>query len=64
MNSYLMNGLYVFQNGQWYQICTPQGLVIAQIYTGADGQMMQDALALNIITKALGKRWGIPSKQN
>ena len=35
----MMNGLVVIQNGQFYSIYTPQGIQIAQVFMGADGQI-------------------------
>ena len=49
----MMNGLVVIQNGQFYSIYTPQGIQIAQVFMGADGQIIQDVLALKEITQAL-----------
>lgn len=56
----MMNGLIVAQgNGQWYSVYTPQGIQIALIFLGNDGQHMYDALAMKEITRILAKRWGI-----
>ena len=55
----MMNGLYIRQEGQFYSIYTPQGILIAQVFMGADNQIMQDVLALKVICKALQKRWHI-----
>ena len=55
----MMNGLVVCQQGQQYAIYTPQGIMVAQIFLGYDGQIAQDVLALSPITKALAKRWGV-----
>lgn len=55
----MMNGLYVEQQGQFYKIYTPQGILVAQVFMGADGQIVQDVLALKVITKALQKRWRV-----
>ena len=60
----MMNGLVVIQNGQFYSIYTPQGIQIAQIFTGADGQIIQDVLALKEITQALKKRWNVQERKN
>lgn len=59
----MMNGLIVCQQGQQYAIYTPQGIQIAMLFMGADGQIAQDVLALAPITKALAKRWGISSNK-
>lgn len=54
-----MNGLYIRQVGQEYFIFTPQGIQIARLFLGQDGQFAQDVVALGPITKALAKRWGV-----
>ena len=55
----MMNGLYVCQQGQYYDIITPQGIQIGRLFMGQDGQYMKDAVALATISKVLAKRWGI-----
>lgn len=62
----MMNGLIVCQQGQQYAVYTPQGIQIALLFMGCDGQIAQDVLALAPITKALAKRWAVPTngKQN
>jgi len=61
----MMNGLVVSQRGQSYYVFTPQGEQIALVFMGYDGQYAKDVIALNIITKALARRWGIiPDRQN
>ena len=55
----MLNGLYIKQDGQFYSIYTPQGILVAQVFMGQDGQVFQDVIALKIITKALQKRWHI-----
>lgn len=55
----MMNNLYIKQEGQFYSIYTPQGILIAQVFMGADGQIIQDVITLKIITKALQKRWRV-----
>lgn len=59
----MMNGLIVCQQGQQYAVYTPQGIQIAMLFMGADGQIAQDVLALAPITKALAKRWSVPSNK-
>ena len=59
-----MNGLYVQQQGHSYAIYTPNGEQIALIFCGYDGQFARDVIALAPITKALAKRWGIPTNNN
>lgn len=58
-----MNGLQLKQVGQMYYIYTPQGILIAQVFLGQDGQYAKDVLCLNVIGRALAKRWGIPAKK-
>ena len=61
----MMNGLYVVQgSGQWYAVYTPQGIQIATIFLGNDGQLMADAVTMKSITALLAKRWGITSGSN
>lgn len=60
----MMHGLMVVQNGQFYSVYTPQGILVAQLFMGADGQIAQDVLALAPITKALAKRWAVPTNKN
>ena len=55
----MMNGLYVQQSGQHYAIYTPQGIQIALLFLGQDGQYVRDVELLNPVTKALARRWGI-----
>lgn len=59
-----MAGMYMRQNGQVYSIYTAQGILIAQVFTGYDGQYIKDAACLTAIGKALAKRWDIPYKKN
>lgn len=58
-----MSGLQLKQVGQMYYIYTPQGILIAQVFLGQDGQYAKDVLCLNVIGRALAKRWGIPAKK-
>lgn len=60
----MMNGLYVVQNGQFYTVYTPQGIIILRAFMGADGQYAQDVVALNSITKTMAKRWNVPNREN
>lgn len=57
----MMNGLFVIQKEQHYAIYTPQGIQIAYLFLGQDGQYARDVELLNPVTKALAKRWGIKS---
>lgn len=54
-----INGLFVCQQGQAYSIYTPQGIQIAHIWMGQDGQVAFDVATLAPICKTLAKRWGI-----
>lgn len=58
-----MAALYMRQNGQVYSLYTPQGILIAQVFLGQDGQYAKDVLCLNVIGRALAKRWDIPVKK-
>ena len=55
----MFNGLYVGQERQFYTIVTPQGITIAQIFLGQDGQYMRDVEVINKITKILAARWNV-----
>lgn len=57
-----VNGIYVFQQGQAYSLYTPQGILIAQLWMGNDGQLANDVMTLGPICKALSKRWGVSKK--
>ena len=57
----MMNGLFVVQNGHFYSIFTPQREQVAVVFMGYDGQFARDVVALGPITKALAKRWGVPT---
>lgn len=56
--------LILRQNGQMYYIYTPQGILIAQLLMGYDGQYAKDVQALNAVGRAMAKRWGITSGKN
>ncbi|MBM6888538.1 hypothetical protein [Pseudoflavonifractor phocaeensis] len=60
----MVNGLSVVQvpNTQNYGVFTPQGIQIALVWMGRDGQLAYDLVALGYICKALAKRWGIKAK--
>ena len=55
----MMNGLYIKQDGQFYSIYTPQGILIAQVFMGADNQIWKDLASLKVISATLKKRWNI-----
>ena len=52
----MMNNLYVVQNGQYYTVYTPNGVMIAQIFMGNDGLFLLDARCMEAITKLLARR--------
>lgn len=54
-----MARLVVQQHNQFYVVYTPQGIKIAQIFMGQDGQYARDVVTLKPIIKALSLRWGI-----
>lgn len=58
-----MSGLQLKQVGQMYYIYTPQGILIAQVFLGQDGQYFKDVPCINAIGRALAKRWDIPVKK-
>lgn len=47
------------QNGQVYYIYTPQGILIAQLFMGQDGQYARDVQTLTAVGRAMAKRWDI-----
>ena len=59
-----ISGLSVVQipHSQSYGVYTPQGIQIAQVWMGQDGQLAYDLVALGYICKALAKRWDIKAK--
>ena len=60
----MLNNLYVQQNGQYYVVYTPNGVMIAQIFLGNDGLFLLDARCMDAITKLLAKRWNVADKKN
>lgn len=60
----MMNGLYVEQQGQFYSVYTPNGILIAQIFMGSDNLFLLDAKCMDAITKILARRWNIVNKKN
>lgn len=54
----MSNKLVMKQDGQLYYIYTPQGILIAQIFMGYDGQYAKDVQCWGTIGRALAKRWG------
>ena len=59
----MMNGLYVEQNGQYYSVYTPNGIMVAQVFMGSDGQFLLDAKCMEVITKLMARRWRISNKK-
>ncbi|MPM05899.1 hypothetical protein SDC9_52194 [bioreactor metagenome] len=57
----VLNNIIITQCNSLYQLSTPQGIPIAQIYMPPDGAFMADAMTLKYLTKALGMRWGVPA---
>lgn len=56
--------LIMHQEGQTYYIYNPNGILIAQIFTGYDGQYAKDVECLNGVGRALAKRWGLTNGKN
>lgn len=56
--------LIMRQNGQVYSIYTPQGILIAQLFMGYDGQYARDVQALTAVGKAMARRWDISPGKN
>ena len=59
-----MGALYLHQEGRVYSIYTPQGILIAQVFMGYDGQYARDAKCLDAIGRIMAKRWGLPLKRD
>ena len=59
----MMNGMFVEQNGQYYSVYTPNGIMVAQIFMGNDGQFLLDAKCMEVITKLMARRWRISNKK-
>ena len=60
MNSKLL----MRQEGQMYYIYTPQGILIAQLFMGYDGQYAKDVQTLTAVGRAMAKRWGFSTGKN
>lgn len=45
-----------------YYIYTPQGILIAQLFMGCDGQYFKDTQTLTTVGRAMAKRWGLSGK--
>lgn len=59
----IINGMYVEQNGQFYTIYTPNGIMVAQIFMGNDGQFLLDSRCMGAITKLMAGRWRVSNKK-
>ena len=60
----IMNNLVVTQQGQIYNIYTPNNIWIAQLYMSNDCNFLLDAKCMEAITKIMAKRWNInPQKK-
>lgn len=55
--------MYVEQNGQYYSVYTPNGIMVAQVFMGNDGQFLLDAKCMEAITKLMARRWRISNKK-
>lgn len=55
----LMNDMPVEQSDQFNLIYIPQGILVNQMLRRPDGQILREAQALNILTKALRIYWDI-----
>ena len=53
------HGMVVQQMGQYYNIYTPNGILVAQLCMGNDGLYLADARAVDYICKILAKRWRV-----
>lgn len=58
----IIQGLNVYQDGQFYALVTQQGIQIALLLAPNDGQIINDVGVLNIVCKAMAKRWGVSNK--
>lgn len=59
----MMNGMLVEQNGQYYSVYTPNGIMVAQVFMGNDGQFLLDAKCMEVITKLMARRWRVSNKK-
>lgn len=55
-------GLDIYQNGNYYAIYTKQNIQIGLLLMPPDNQLLGDAGALNVICRAMAKRWGVGHK--
>lgn len=54
-----MNKIGIVQNDNQYLLYLPTNICVGQVAFPSDHQYLQDAKALDIITKALAIRWGL-----
>lgn len=59
----MANKLILKQEGQMYYIYTPQGILIAQLFMGCDGQYFKDTQTLTTVGHAMAKRWGLTTEK-
>ncbi len=60
----MASGMHIVQgNGQFYRIFTPQGIEVADLFMGQDGQIFKDTEALKAIAKIMAMRWNVNGKQ-
>ncbi len=57
-----IEGMYVLQEGQTYNIFHPLGMQVDRVFLGNDGQFARDLLVLKQLCKIHAKHWGITSK--
>ena len=48
----MMNGMLVEQNGQYYSVYTPNGIMVAQVFMGNDGQF---TMYVDLVEKQFSK---------
>lgn len=58
------NRLIMRQNGQMYYIYTPNGILVATLFMGQDGQFARDVQCLSVVGRAMAKRWGLSAGKN
>lgn len=59
----VMNNIGIVQSGSQYQLYLPTQICVGQLAFPPNHQYLQDAKALEYITKALAIRWGVYEKQ-
>ena len=58
------NRLIKYQVGQTYYLYTPNGILVATLFMGQDGQYARDVQCLVTVGKAMAKRWGLSTGKN